>query len=84
MMTAFYSVRLLNIGYYQEPEGDKKTYERAEEPSIAMTIPLVILGIASIYIGYVMKDVVIGPGSPYLELGGDHAHHSMETEFIET
>lgn len=84
MMTAFYSVRLINIGYYQEPEMDKKSYERAHEPSIAMSIPLVVLGVASIYIGYVMKDVMIGPGSPYLELEGSYAHHHTETEYIET
>lgn len=49
-----------------------------------MSIPLVILGIASIYIGYVMKDIVMGPGSPYIDFIGPSAHHSIESEFIPT
>ena len=62
MLTAFYSVRLINIGFNQEPQGDKKTFTEAHEPGAAMAVPLVILGLASIYVGYIM-----GPGAPYIE-----------------
>ena len=40
--------------------------------------------VASIYIGYVMKDMMIGVGSPYLDFVGKEEHHSMETEFMPT
>ena len=88
MLTAFYSMRLINIGFIQDAQGDRKTYEKAHEPGAAMTIPLLVLGVASIYVGYVMRDMIIGPGAPYIEfevsevrsLG--YRHHSMETEFI--
>jgi len=86
-MTAFYSMRLINIGFTQEPQGDKKTFELAHEPSSRMSIPLVILGILSIFIGYVMKDVVMGPGSPFLEFDESAVtagHHPIESEFIPT
>lgn len=83
-MTAFYSMRLLNAAFFSAPQGSKKVLESAHEPGLAMTIPLVILAVLSIYIGYVMKDVMVGVGSPYLEFVGQEAHHSMEAEFIPT
>lgn len=63
-------MRLINIGFIQEPQGDRKTYAEAHEPGVAMALPLIILGVASIYIGYVMKDMIIGPGAPYIEFEG--------------
>jgi len=84
MMTAFYSVRLISYGFYQEVEMDKKTYEQAHEPGLPMSITLIILGVASIVIGYYMKDMVMGPGATYIDFGGSYAHHSIESEFIET
>ena len=75
-------MRLINLVYLQDAQGEKKTYEAAHEPGAAMTIPLVILGLASIYIGYVMRDIVIGPGSPYVEFSGGYSYHMMESEFI--
>ena len=47
-----------------------------------MSIPLVILGVASIVLGYIMKDQIVGPGSPFIEFQGSTAHHSIESEFI--
>lgn len=82
MLTAFYSIRLINLAFFSPAQGDKKNYTLAHEPGKAMSIPLILLAIASIYIGYVMKDIVIGPGSPYIEFNGNAEHHSIESEFI--
>lgn len=82
MLTAFYSIRLINVGFIEEAQGDRKTLSGAHEPGAAMTIPLLVLGIASIYVGYVMKDMIIGPGAPYIEFEGGYGHHSIESEFI--
>lgn len=82
MLTAFYSIRLINIAFIQDAQGDMGTYKKAHEPGIAMTLPLVILGIASIYIGYIMKDIVIGPGAPYIEFEGGYGHSTIEAEGI--
>lgn len=84
MLTAFYSMRVINLAFMQDPQGSKDVYEGAHEPGIKMSLPLVILGIASIYIGYVMKDIVMGPGAPYIDFVGPSAHHSIESEFIPT
>lgn len=82
MLTAFYSIRLINIAFIQDVQGDRGTYEKAHEPGVGMTIPLIVLGVASIYIGYVMKDIVVGPGAPYIEFTGGYSHSSIEAEGI--
>lgn len=84
MMTAFYSVRLISYGFYQNVEMDKKTYEQAHEPGVPMSITIIILGVASIVVGYIMKDLVIGPGSTYIDFVGNYSHHGIESEYIET
>ena len=81
-MTAFYSMRLIYAAFIASPQGTKRVFESAHEPGIAMSLPLVILAIASIYIGYVMKDLMIGVGSPYIEFVGKETHHAMESEFM--
>jgi len=83
-MTAFYSMRLIYGTFISGAQGTRGVISHAHEPKMAMSIPLIILMIASIYIGYVMKDVMIGVGSPYLEFVGKEQHHSMESEFIPT
>jgi len=37
----------------------------AHEPGIIMILPLIFLSIASIFIGYISKDMIIGIGSIY-------------------
>ena len=83
-MTAFYSMRLLYSAFYSEPQGTRVVLTASHEPSLAMSIPLVVLMLASIYIGYIMKDLMIGVGSPYIDFVGKESHHSMETEFMPT
>lgn len=75
-------MRLIYAAFIAPPQGTKQVMESAHEPGIAMALPLVILAIASIYIGYVMKDLMIGVGSPYIEFVGKETHHAMESEFM--
>ena len=65
-------------------QGDRKTYEKAHEPGKGMAIPLIILAVASILLGYIMKDQIMGPGTPYIDYIGAEGHHSIESEFIPT
>jgi NADH-ubiquinone oxidoreductase chain 5 len=81
MLTAFYSIRLINLAFIGNTQGDKSTYELAHEPGKAMSIPLFILVFASIFIGYLMKDIVIGPGTPFMEFDGNIKHLAIESEF---
>lgn len=83
MLTAFYSIRLINLAFLQSPTTDISSYKNAHEPGVAMTLPLFLLGLASIYIGYIMKDIVVGPGTPFIEFEGGYAHSSIEAEGID-
>jgi len=84
MLTAFYSIRLINLAFFSPAQGDKSTFSKAHEPGLSMSLPLLLLGFASIFIGFLMKDIVIGPGSPFIEFQGGIGHHSIESEFIPT
>jgi NADH:ubiquinone oxidoreductase subunit 5 (subunit L)/multisubunit Na+/H+ antiporter MnhA subunit len=64
-------MRLIHAAFFAKAQGTRSVFEHAHEPGRAMTIPLILLAIASVYIGYIMKDTIIGVGSPYLEFTGN-------------
>ncbi len=59
ILTAFYSWRLIIIVFHGKSKASKDTLSHAHEPSFAMTIPLLLLAIGSITMGYVGA-VVLG------------------------
>jgi NADH-ubiquinone oxidoreductase chain 5 len=63
--TAFYSTRLLFLVFLSTPNGNKKNILNAHEGSYYMTIPLFLLAILSIVIGYLTKEIFIGFGSDF-------------------
>ena len=63
--TAYYSIRLLAMTYLRPANGNKYFYEHAHESPLAMAAPLVILSFASIFIGYVSRDMMIGMGTDF-------------------
>lgn len=63
MFTGLYSIRLLYYTFFSQPLASKKTYLHVHEPDLNMGIPMFILAIASIFIGYLTKDFFIGLGS---------------------
>lgn len=63
LCTAFYSFRLLINTFLSNPRGPRNNYLNAHEPLPAMMIPLIILGFGSIFVGYLLKDLVIGIGT---------------------
>lgn len=63
MCTGLYSIRLLYYTFFAEPLASKKTYMYAHEPDLNMGIPMFILAICSIFVGYLTKDFFIGLGS---------------------
>lgn len=67
--TAFYSFRLIYLTFLSEPAGGRGTVRTIHEPDSKMTIPLFILGLFSIFVGYILKDSYIGLGSDFLGSG---------------
>lgn len=63
--TAFYSTRLLYLVFLADPNGHKTVTLNAHEGGWRMSLPLVLLAICSILIGYVSKDLFIGFGTDF-------------------
>jgi proton-translocating NADH-quinone oxidoreductase chain L len=63
--TAFYSTRLLYLVFLSKPNGNKNIILNAHEGSLRMSLPLFILSIMSIFVGFVTKDMFIGFGTDF-------------------
>jgi len=82
--TMLYSVKLIYLTFLTYANGPKGNYEKAHESPLVMSIPLIILGLLSVYLGNVSKDFFMGLGSQ--GLGNSlfiHPNHIilMDTEF---
>lgn len=64
-LTAFYSIRLVYLTFYTRPNGFKASFLEVHEAPSAMAIPLMVLATASIFLGYLGKDLFVGPGSTF-------------------
>ena len=64
-LTAFYSIRLLYLTFLTVPKGSKKIYFDSHESNIFITGPLLILGVFSIFIGYLTQEIFIGYHSTF-------------------
>ncbi len=63
--TAFYSTRLLFLVFLSNPNGIKNSTLHAHEGSWRMTLPLFLLSIFSVTVGYLSKDMFIGFGTNF-------------------
>jgi len=63
--TAFYSIRLLYLTFLAECNGYRKVIINVHDSPLRMGLPLAILAIPSIFIGYLTKDMIIGFGSNF-------------------
>ena len=88
MFTTLYSVKVLYLTFLANPNGSLVNYKlnkSAHEGDVFMSTPLVILGIFSIFFGYITKDIFIGVGSDFFLDNGVFIHpiHEiiLDTEF---
>ena len=63
--TAFYSLRLLFYTFLTNTNANLQVYKNAHESPWNISIPLFILAIGSIFIGYLFRDMFIGIGTPF-------------------
>jgi NADH-ubiquinone oxidoreductase chain 5 len=74
--TAFYSFRLIYLTFLTDSNAPLSSYSALpnvgksatgvyEEAPWNMSIPLLILGFGSIFVGWLFKDMMIGPGTPF-------------------
>jgi NADH-ubiquinone oxidoreductase chain 5 len=63
--TAFYSLRLISLTFLRPTNGLKQIVSHVHEAPFLMAFPLCALAFGSIFIGYVTKDMMIGPGTDF-------------------
>jgi len=63
--TAFYSTRLFYLVFLAEPNGTRKTFLNVHESSWPIAMPLFVLALASIFIGFFTKEFFIGFGTDF-------------------
>lgn len=63
--TAYYSTRLLSLTFLRPANGNRFNYEHAHESPFRMAFPLFALSFASIFVGYLSRDMMIGLGTDF-------------------
>nr|UVF63022.1 NADH dehydrogenase subunit 5 [Synarthrophyton patena] len=63
--TSFYSFRLIYLTFINNSNISRITVSKIHESSFLMTIPLIILALGSIFIGFLTKDFFIGLGTNF-------------------
>ena len=85
--TAFYSVRLLYFTFLSESNSSRGVIKNVHDSSVRMSLPLIVLSLGSIFIGYLSKDMFIGLGSGFWgqSLGGSQGYEQeliLHAEFL--
>jgi len=65
LFTSFYSFRLLYLTFLTPFNGFRKIVSNAHDAPYIMAVPLFILAIGSIFVGYIFKDMMIGIGTDF-------------------
>jgi len=63
--TAYYSTRLISLTFLRSVNGSKIAYEHIHESPFKMALPLFLLSFASIFVGYISRDMFIGLGTDF-------------------
>jgi len=86
--TAFYSARLLYLTFLSKPTARQYDYEHSHESPISIWMPLLILGLGSIFFGYITRDMIIGLGTSFfgnsIFVLPKNAGTAIDAEFIST
>lgn len=85
--TAFYSTRLIFFTFLSETNAYKNVIIHAHDAPFKMALPLAILALGSIFIGYLTKDMFIGLGSHFWNNAiyvHPHNIQMIDAEFLPT
>lgn len=86
--TAFYSARLLYLTFLSKPTARQYDFLHSHESPISIWMPLLILGLGSIFYGYLTRDMIIGLGSSFfgnaIFILPKNAGTAIDAEFIST
>lgn len=65
LFTAYYSTRLLLLTFLSSRNGSRKQVSQIHDSPAAICIPLFLLSVASIFVGFIGQDMMIGVGTPF-------------------
>jgi NADH-ubiquinone oxidoreductase chain 5 len=84
--TSFYSFRLLFLTFINPTNTYKSYINGAHEADIKMIIPLIILGLGSIFYGFITRDLIIGVGSLFFNQTYTNFYNFnlLDAEFLPT
>jgi NADH-ubiquinone oxidoreductase chain 5 len=84
--TSFYSFRLLFLTFINPTNTYKSYMNGAHEADIKMITPLIILGLGSIFYGFLTRDLIIGVGSLYFNQTTTNFYNFnlLDAEFLPT
>ena len=83
-LTAFYSWRLIIMTFHGKPRADAHTMEHVHESPAVMTVPLLLLAIGAVVLGWAFHEQLLGPdwqafwGRSIQILASNHVLHDME------
>ena len=77
-ITAFYSLRLLFLVFHGKSRVDSHTEEHLHETAPSITVPLVLLAIPSVVIGYFTIEPMLFGGWLENAITIDSSHHALE------
>lgn len=81
-LTTIYSFRLIYLVFFNIPNNNKYSFYIVNEKDPFLLLPMIILAILSIFIGYWTRDIYLGMGSPFNSLFTHPNNLSIiETEF---
>lgn len=85
--TAYYSTRLLALTFLRPANGFRETYAHVHESPFPIAFPLVLLSFASVFVGFISRDIFIGLGTDFW--GNSlftlpSKQHFVEAEWLET
>lgn len=63
--TSFYTFRLLFLTFIKNSNSYRKSIENIHESPLFILIPLILLGIASTFVGFLTKDLFVGIGTNF-------------------
>ena len=85
-LTAFYSTRLACLTFLVKPNGVRPVIGFAQETFSYMFISLCVLAVPSIFIGFLLKDMIVGVGSDFFGAAiynNPKTLHIFDAEFVE-
>nr|BBD14148.1 NADH dehydrogenase subunit 5 [Ophirina amphinema] len=83
--TAFYSFRLIYLTFFGEPNSIRSVVSKSHDAPVIMALPLMLLCLGSVFVGYIFRDLIIGLGTDFwgsaLYVSPHNSAH-IDSEFI--